>query len=272
MTLTVTILGCGSSTGVPRVGAGWGACDPANPKNRRRRCSIHVARHSAHGETGLLVDTGPDLREQLLDAEINHLDAVLFTHEHADHTHGIDDLRPLVLHRRHKLDIYADALTEAMLWERFGYCFATPPGSNYPPILKAHRLEDAVPVHFDGAGGFIEVRPIRVNHGDIDALGFQFYSGISTLAYIPDVKHIPETSMPLLEKLDVLIIDTLRYALHTSHFSLHESLALIEQVKPRHAVLTNLHADLDYEELSSRIPEGVEVAFDGMKLTLPTAG
>lgn len=272
MTLAVTILGCGSSTGVPRVGAGWGACDPSNPKNRRRRCSIHVARHGANGETGLLVDTGPDLREQLLDAEINHLDAVLYTHEHADHTHGIDDLRSLVLHRRHKLDIYADALTESMLWERFGYCFATPPGSNYPPILAAHRLEDAVPVQFDGAGGLIEVLPIRVNHGDIDALGFRFDGGNGAVAYVPDVKHVPETSIPFLVGLEVLIVDTLRYAPHQSHFSLQESLALIERVTPRRAVLTNLHADLDYEELTFRLPQGIEVAFDGMKIKLPTAG
>lgn len=272
MTLTFTILGCGSSTGVPRVGAGWGACDPANPKNRRRRCSIYVARRGAGGKTGLLVDAGPDLREQLLAADIAHLDAVLFTHEHADHTHGIDDLRALVLHMRHKLNIYADAHTEAMLLTRFGYCFVTPPGSSYPPILSANRLEDAVPVRFDGAGGFIEALPVRVNHGDIDALGFRFHAGDGALAYVPDVKHVPDASIPLLQNLDVLIIDALRYAPHQSHYSLHDALALIERVAPRRAILTDLHADLDYDELTARLPAGVEVAFDGMQITLPAAG
>lgn len=272
MTLTVTILGCGSSTGVPRVGAGWGACDPANPKNRRRRCSIHVARHAPRheggDETGLLVDTGPDLREQLLDADINHLDAVLYTHEHADHTHGIDDLRALVLHMRRRLDIYADKHTQELLFERFGYCFVTPPGSGYPPILSAHLLEDAMPVSFTGAGGVIDVMPIRVNHGDIDSLGFRFAADDQSVAYIPDVKRIPPASLDLLGGLDLLIIDSLRDNVHQSHFCVADALALIGDVQPRRALLTNLHADLDYEDLSARLPEGVAPAFDGLRVRL----
>lgn len=268
MTLTVTILGCGSSTGVPRVGGGWGACDPTNPKNRRRRCSIHVAHRDGGGETGLLVDTGPDLREQLLEADIAHLDAVLYTHEHADHTHGIDDLRALVLHMRRRLDVYADAHTKALLFERFGYCFATPPGSAYPPILVAHLLENAVPVAFDGPGGVIEVVPVRVNHGDIDSLGFRFEAGGSAMAYIPDLKRVPSASVELLRGLDLLIIDALRYMPHQSHFSVDDALAFIEEVCPSQALLTNLHADLDYNDLSARLPEGVAVAYDGLRVTL----
>lgn len=268
MTLTVTILGCGSSTGVPRVGGGWGLCDPANPRNRRRRCSIHVSRQEGAGETGLLVDTGPDLREQLLDAGITHLDAVLYTHEHADHTHGIDDLRALVLHMRRRLDIYADAHTQALLFERFGYCFVTPPGSAYPPILSAHLLEGAVPLAFEGAGGTIDVLPIRVNHGDIDSLGFRFAAEGRALGYVPDVKHVPPASVDSLRGLDLLIIDALRDTPHPSHYCVDDALALIAEVRPRRALLTDLHADLDYDALSARLPDGVAVAHDGLRVSL----
>ncbi|MGV6872480.1 MBL fold metallo-hydrolase [Pseudochelatococcus sp. B33] len=267
MTLAVTILGCGSSAGVPRVGGGWGACDPANPKNRRLRCSIHVARWEGGRETGLLVDTGPDLREQLLAADIAHLDAILYTHEHADHTHGIDDLRALALSMRRRLDVYADAHTQALLFERFGYCFVTPPGSNYPPILSAHLFEDAVPVTFGGAGGAIDVMPVRVNHGDIDGLGFRFEAEGKAAAYVPDVKRIPQASVDLLRGLDLLIIDALRYMPHPSHFSVDDALAFIGEVRPRRAVLTDLHADLDYDELSARLPAGVAAAYDGLRIS-----
>lgn len=270
MTLTVTILGCGSSSGVPRVGAGWGACDPANPRNRRRRCSIHVARHPARHAggraTGLLVDTGPDLREQLLDADIAHLDAVLYTHEHADHTHGIDDLRALVLSMRRRLDVYADAHTRDLLFSRFGYCFVTPPGSGYPPILTAHLLGDAAPVTITGEGGAIDVLPVRVNHGDIDSLGFRFTAADKAMAYVPDVKAVPPASADLLRGLDLLIVDALRDMPHQSHFSVADALALIAEVRPRRALLTDLHADLDYDELSARLPEGVAVAYDGLRI------
>ena len=136
-TLTLRILGCGSSGGVPRVGYGWGACDPHDPKNRRRRCSILVERREGEAGTTLLIDTSPDLREQLLDAGVTRLDAVLFTHAHADHTHGIDDLRPLVIQMRARIPVHADTLTSDLLRARFGYCFKTPPGSAYPPILAA---------------------------------------------------------------------------------------------------------------------------------------
>ncbi len=280
MTFTVTILGCGSSAGVPRVGGAgakardagitgdWGACDPANPKNRRLRCSIHVARRGAEGETGLLVDTGPDLREQLLAADVSHLDAVLYTHEHADHTHGIDDLRAVALGMRRRLDVYADAHTLALLRERFGYCFATPPGSGYPPILAAHLLEHAVPVSFTGAGGAVDVLPVRVNHGDIDSLGFRFEAEDKAFAYMPDVKRVPQAGIDLLRGLDLLIVDALRYTPHPSHFSLDDALALIREVRPRRALLTDLHADLDHEELSARLPDGVEAAYDGLRIGL----
>ena len=174
MTLTFTILGCGSSGGVPRLGAGWGACDPTNPKNRRRRCSLLVERRNGGGgRTRALVDTSPDLREQLLDAEVDWLDGVLLTHEHADQTHGIDDLRALVIHRRRRVDVYLDEPTSRALHARFAYCFMTPPGSSYPPILNEHRIEAGRPVTIAGQGGPVTVLPFLQAHGDIPSLGFR---------------------------------------------------------------------------------------------------
>src|SRR4051812_7323163 len=176
MTLRVKILGCGSSGGVPRVGSGWGACNPSNPRNRRRRCSILVEEVSGAGKTSVLVDTSPDLREQLLDAGVNRLDAVLFTHQHADHTHGIDDLRSLVIAMRRVMPIYADIETKELLFTRFGYCFETPPGGSYPPILQAHVLQEERPFAIDGPGGLLRGVPFLMEHGDINALGFRFGS------------------------------------------------------------------------------------------------
>ncbi len=144
MTLKITILGCGSSGGVPRPALGWGDCDPNNPKNRRRRTSVLVERKDKHGATRILVDTSPDLREQLLDAEVDWVDAVFYTHEHADHTHGIDDLRALFISRRRRIDVYPDEATGTSLNTKFGYCFTAPPGSDYPPILSEHRLTPAL--------------------------------------------------------------------------------------------------------------------------------
>jgi phosphoribosyl 1,2-cyclic phosphate phosphodiesterase len=265
MTLVFTILGCGSSGGVPRVGAGWGACDPNNPKNRRRRCSLLVERRSDAGVTRVLIDTTPDVREQLLDARVTRLDAVLFTHEHADHTHGIDDLRVLAIHQRQRIPVYLDEPTSAILRARFGYCFETPSGSSYPAILDEHRLRPGRPVTIGGAGGPIEALPLLQDHGDISALGFRF----GGLAYSADIKAVPAASMTALAGLDVWIVDALRYTSHPSHFSVDDALAAIERVRPQRAILTNMHVDLDYETLHARLPARVEPAYDGMRITLP---
>jgi phosphoribosyl 1,2-cyclic phosphate phosphodiesterase len=265
MTLRVTILGCGSSAGVPRVGVGWGACDPDNPKNRRRRCSILVERLGPGGTTTVLVDTSPDMREQLLGLDVRRLDAVLLTHDHADHVHGIDDLRPLVIAMRRRMPVYMDGSTRGGVMTRFGYCFTTPPGSDYPPILDEHGLEAGTDVTIEGPGGPVTGRPFRMIHGGTEALGFRF----GNLAYAPDVSRMPEESLADLRDLDVLVIDALRYTPHPSHFSLSEALALIEAVRPRRAILTNLHTDLDYETLRREVPAGVEPAFDGLQIELP---
>jgi phosphoribosyl 1,2-cyclic phosphate phosphodiesterase len=267
MTLRFTILGCGSSAGVPRIGAGWGACDPNNPKNRRRRCSLLVERHGANGVTRALVDTSPDLREQLLDAGTDHLDAVLFTHEHADHTHGIDDLRALAIHQRQRIDVHTDTPTSASLRQRFGYCFETPAGSSYPPILREHRMEAGQTVEITGAGGALAALPLAQSHGDIPSLGFRFGS----LAYSCDLNGLPDGTVAALAGLDVWIVDALRRTPHPSHWSLPETLQWIARVKPRRAILTNMHVDLDYVTLRAELPAGVEPAYDGMQIELPTA-
>ncbi len=266
MSLTITILGCGSSSGVPRVGQGWGECDPLNPRNRRRRCSILVERRGPQGITSVLVDTSPDLREQLLDAEVSHLDAVLFTHAHADHTHGIDDLRPLFLMNGKRIDAYGDRDTLDALKKRFGYCFETPQGSSYPPILRAHMFQHGEPIAIEGAGGVIQTMPFLQHHGDIDSFGFRF----DGVAYSSDVNGAPEDSLLLLEGLDVWIIDALRFRPHPSHFCVQDALDHIARMKPRRSVLTNLHTDLDYETLRQMLPKDIKPAYDGMKIEVPS--
>ncbi len=262
MSLRFTILGCGSSGGVPRVAQGWGACDPGEPKNLRRRCSALVERVGAGGKTIVLVDLSPDLRWQLIDAEVARLDAVLLTHPHADHTHGIDDLRPLTIASRRMIDIHMDAPTSREVTSKFGYVFATPEGSSYPPIAREHRLHAGEGVEVTGPGGAISAMPFDLEHGDITALGFRF----GGLAYTPDLNRVPDAAWRHLEGLDVWVIDALRYARHPSHLSLDEALALIERMAPKRAVLTNLHTDLDYATLTRRLPHRVTAAYDGMRI------
>lgn len=262
MSLRFTILGCGSSGGVPRVASGWGACDPAEPKNRRRRCSLMVERLSDTGgePTRVLVDTGPDLRDQLLSAGVDRLDGVLYTHEHADHTHGVDDLRPLAIQARRRVDIWCDARMSRFLNERFGYVLETPPGSDYPPILTEHRLTAGEATLVDGPAGPIGAVGFELDHGREPALGFRF----GDVAYTPDVNGVPAQAEALLADLDVWIIDALRDTPHPSHFTVSEALGWIERMRPRRAILTNLHTDLDYAALKARMPPEIDVAFDGM--------
>jgi phosphoribosyl 1,2-cyclic phosphate phosphodiesterase len=260
MSLIVTILGCGSSGGVPRIGSMWGKCDPANPKNRRLRCSILVERRSRRGATRVLVDTSPDLREQLLAARAQTLDGVVFTHDHADHTHGIDDLRTVAYGMNRRIDCYFDAPTRASVVSRFAYCFETPAASAYPPILVARDAEPGTLLAIEGPGGAIEVLPILQVHGDIPSLGFRF----GGLAYSPDISDIPDGSVAHFENLEVWIVDALRHAPHPSHFHLKRALEWIGRLKPKRAILTHMTADLDYEALRRELPAHVEPAYDGM--------
>jgi phosphoribosyl 1,2-cyclic phosphate phosphodiesterase len=262
MSLTLTILGCGSSAGVPRPALGWGACDPTNPKNRRRRCSLMVERTGGQGTTRIVIDTAPDLREQLIDANVDHIDAVFLTHEHADQTHGIDDLRSVVLHQRRRIPVYLNQSTAKDVVQRFAYCFVSPPGSDYPPILTEQAIEGGESRAIEGKGGTVTLSAFNVQHGSIPALGYR----IGNAAYTPDLHDIPRESWPALENLDLWIVDGLRYAGHPSHFSVSDALAWIERFKPKRAVITNMHSDLDYEVLRKSLPEGVIPAYDGMKL------
>jgi phosphoribosyl 1,2-cyclic phosphate phosphodiesterase len=268
MTLTLTILGCGSSAGVPRPALGWGHCDPNNPKNRRRRCSLLAERKSGEGVTRVVIDTSPDLREQLIDAAVDHIDAVFLTHEHADQTHGIDDLRSVVLHQRKRIPTYFNQSTAKDIMARFSYCFISPEGSDYPPILTRHSIEAGERQEILGKGGAITLTAFNLQHGHIPALGYR----IGNAAYTPDLSDIPAESWPALQGLDLWIVDGLRYAPHPSHFSVDDALSWIARFKPRRAVLTNMHSDLDYEVLRRSLPEGVVPGYDGMRLTLDRAG
>ncbi len=259
--LTLTILGCGSSGGVPRLGGHWGDCDPANPKNTRRRCSLLVERQDDSGITRVLIDTSPDLRAQLLDAGIGELDAVVYTHSHADHMHGIDDLRMIVFNTGKRLPVWADGATQEALLSRFGYAFVQPEGSSYPPILDLHTIDGDVTI--DGAGGPVILSPVEVTHGSIHALGFK----INNVVYLPDVSDIPESAWPALQDLDCWIVDALRRRPHPTHAHLERTLGWIERAAPGRAVLTNMHVDLDYETVRRETPPHVTPAYDGMTLT-----
>ena len=265
MALRVTVLGSGTSSGVPRIGNDWGPCDPRNPKNRRRRASLLVSRRDADrpevGVTRVLVDTGPDLREQMLDAEVDWVDAVAYTHAHADHIHGIDDLRSFVLNRRRKVDAYMDAATSERMHAAFDYCFVTPPGSYYPPIVTEHRLIAGEPVTVTGAGGPISFRPYTQAHGDIHSLGFRF----GNVGYSSDISALRDESLAAMSGLDVLIVDALRWTPHGSHFHVDMALQVIEKLRAKRAILTHMHIDLDYKVLSAYLPDNVEPAYDGME-------
>ncbi|BAT60468.1 putative hydrolase [Variibacter gotjawalensis] len=260
-----TILGCGSSPGTPRPTGDWGNCDPTNPKNRRLRAAALVQRISDAGTTTVVIDTGPDFREQMIRASVSHIDAVVYTHPHADHIHGIDDLRSYVFAQRRRIDIHADAATMVRLHDGFGYCFETPSGSSYPPILTPIVIDPAEPVVITGAGGEIALRPLVQVHGDIHSLGFR----IGQLAYCSDVSDFPDVTVPLLADLDVLIIDALQYRTHPSHLSLGQALAWIERLAPRRALLTHMHIPLDYATVMTETPDHIEPAFDGLVIDAP---
>lgn len=255
-----TILGCGSSGGVPRLGGHWGDCDPNEPRNSRTRCSLLIERTGPDGTTRVLIDTSPDLRQQLLRADVGTLDAVVYTHSHADHVHGLDDLRQIVFNIRARLPVWADGNTQNDLLSRFGYAFVQPQGSPYPPILEMHTIDGDVTI--DGPGGPVTLTPFEVNHGAIDALGFR----IGDVAYLPDVAEMTPAAWDALTDLDCLIIDALRRTPHPTHFNLDQALAAIEQLSPKRAVLTNMHIDLDYATVAAETPDHIVPAFDGMTI------
>jgi phosphoribosyl 1,2-cyclic phosphate phosphodiesterase len=258
--LSFRILGCGSSGGVPRLGNLWGACDPSEPRNLRTRCSMLIERQGPAGSTRVLIDSSPDLRQQLLDAGVGTLDAVVYTHHHADHVHGLDDLRMVVFNRGARLPVWADGATQDALLSRFGYAFAQPQGSSYPAILDLNTING--PLEIGGAGGPVRLIPFEVRHGSIDALGFR----VGDLAYLPDVSAMTEAAWAAVQGLDCWVLDALRRTPHPTHSHLAQSLEWIARARPRRAVLTNMHIDLDYATLQAETPANVTPAHDGMTL------
>ena len=256
--LRLTILGCGSSGGVPRLGGLWGDCDPENPRNRRTRCSLLVERIDDGGTTRVLIDTSPDMRAQLLQAGIGTLDAVVFTHDHADHTNGVDDLRQIVFNTRKRVPVWAEGSTQDSLIARFGYAFVQPVDSPYPPILEMRTINGDITV--GGDGGDIVLSPFKVDHGAIDSLGFR----VNDMAYLPDVVAIYDDSRPALEGLDLWIVDALRRTPHPTHAHLELALEWIAVFKPKRAILTNMHIDMDYATVEAETPDHITPAYDGM--------
>jgi len=248
--MKVTILGCGTSGGVPRIGNEWGNCDPNEPKNRRRRCSILVENEG----TQVLIDTSPDIREQLLDAGVTDLDAVVWTHEHADQCHGIDELRVLTIRNRRVMDVWGDDATLSVLKYRFDYCFHQLKGSPYPAILKDHLITGPFSI------GNIDFIPFEQDHGAIHSLGFR----MGKIGYSNDLVNLDDHGFEILEGVDTWIVDAMRYKPHPTHVNLETALEWIERLKPRRAILTNMHVDLDYQTLIRDLPDGVEPAYDGM--------
>jgi phosphoribosyl 1,2-cyclic phosphate phosphodiesterase len=260
--LEITLLGSGSSGGVPRADGEWGACDPADPRNRRSRCSLLVRRlgEGAEQETTVLVDTSPDLRTQTAEAGVKRLDAVLLTHDHADQTHGIDDIRAFFIRQRARIPTYADPATTASMMRRFGYVFEGQGG--YPGIADLQPL----PPHgaawtLDGPSGAIPVTTFDQDHGEVRSVGYRF----GGVAYSSDVVDLDDAAFEALADLDVWIVDALRWRPHPTHAHVERTLDWIARARPRRAILTNMHIDLDFEDLKSKLPAGVEPGHDGLR-------
>lgn len=271
MGLRAIILGCGSSGGVPRIGGDWGVCDPKEPKNARTRSSILIQKWEGDGGpdskecTNILVDTSPDLRVQLLREGIRHLDAVFYTHDHADQSHGIDDLRAIAYRMRAQIPTYMDAHTKAHVFDRFNYCFEMPEGRVHPAILALQDLiSDGSRTTIKGPGGSVSIETIKVSHGPTPSLGF-LVDG--KLAYSPDVWGISDDVLSRLNNIDVWIVDSLRYSQHPTHAHADKTLSWLAKAKVKSAVLTNLHIDMDYATLREELPPVIQPAYDGMKVT-----
>jgi len=256
--IEITLLGTGSSGGVPRGDGNWGACNPADPRNRRSRCSMLARRVRSEGTTSVLIDTSPDLREQALANQITHVDAVLYTHDHADQTHGIDDLRVFVLRHKRLIPAWMDEPTEAALKRRFDYIFETREG--YPALLDPRRIpEHGEHWSVDGAGGSIPVVTFDQAHGSIRSVGYR----LGSVAYSSDVSDLDDTAMEAIRGSRLWIVDALRWMPHPTHAHVDKALEWIATSGVERAVLTNLHIDLDYKTLSSAVPDNVEVGYDG---------
>ncbi len=263
--LKCTLLGTGSSGGVPRIGNEWGACDPNEPRNRRTRCSalIELFSGAAGAPTRVLIDTSPDMRAQLLTADVGRIDAVVYTHHHADQVGGIDDLRVLAIRQRARIPVYFDEVTAGLLKERAAYCFEGTGG--YPSILDPQPfIVPGQAFHISGPAGTIPFMPLAQTHGLIASLGFR----IGSLAYCNDVNILPQTTLQALKGVEVFIVDALRYTPHPSHATVDEAIAWSRDIGAGRTILTNMHVDLDYQTLKTSLPETVEPGYDGLSVEL----
>lgn len=253
--MRVTILGCGGAGGVPTLGYGWGDCDPANPRNRRRRPSILIEQAG----TTVLVDTSPDLREQLLETPVRRLDAVLYTHDHADHTHGIDDLREINRAMRGPIEVFAGSEAMLSIRNRFGYAFAPFEPDKYPiyrPWLLGREIDG--PFGING----LKVIPFEQDHGYGATLGYR----VGPVAYSTDVVRMPEEAFAALAGVSLWVVDCFTDREHLTHSHIDKTLGWIDRVRPQKAVLTHMGSRLDYDRLRASLPAGVEPAYDGMVL------
>jgi len=274
MGLQAIILGCGSSGGVPRVGGDWGVCDPDEPKNARTRSSLLIQKWEGDTEvapdpkacTNVLIDTAPDLRVQLLREDIRHLDAVFYTHDHADQSHGMDDLRAIAYRMRSQIPTFMDANTKGDLLTRFSYCFETPEGRLHPPILALQDLlSDGTSSRIEGPGGAVTLESLEISHGPTPALCFIIDGKI---AYSPDVWDISDSVIKRLKGLNYWIVDALRYTTHPSHAHADKTLSWLARTQVQSAILTNLHIDMDYATLCEELPPVATAAYDGMRITV----
>lgn len=260
--LRLTILGCGSSPGGPRITGDWGAGDPANPRNRRRRSSALIQRISASGTTTVVLDCGPDFRDQMLSADVRRIDGVVITHPHADHIHGLDDLRGYFLENRHRIRLYADEASFERIFDAFRYCFETPEGSSYAPIAKHVPIVAGRAFTVEGPGGPLRLTSFEQVHGSILSLGFR----IGPLAYCSDVSDFPPAAVQMISGAEHIIIDALQYRRHPSHLSLDQALEWIETLGVPQATLTHMHTPLDYETLCRDLPAHVRPGYDGLTI------
>ncbi|MBX9815894.1 MAG: MBL fold metallo-hydrolase [Proteobacteria bacterium SG_bin5] len=254
--MKLRILGSGTSSGVPRIGNDWGDCDPNEPRNRRTRVSILVETASAR----VLVDTGPDMREQLLAAGVDRVDAVIWTHDHADHCHGIDDLRQLFHARGRPVRGFARPATIATLAERFGYVFAG--RGEYPPSATIEPLPDRLVI------GDLSIGAVDQPHGSIFSAGLRFDHDGKSIGYATDFHELTDAMGALYTGLDLWVVDALRRRPHPSHPHLARTLGWIARLAPRHAVLTHLDQSMDYATLAAELPGGVEPGYDGLEVVL----
>jgi len=263
-----TLLGSGSSGGVPRADGEWGACDPAEPRNRRSRCSLLVQQWRGpagdpQAATTFVIDTSPDLRTQALAVGLRRLDAVVFSHDHADQAHGIDDVRAFALIQRRRIPTFLDGLTRQTLTRRFSYCFAGEGG--YPAILDAQPdIVPGVPFDVHGPGGPVTTLPILQDHGGTHSIGFR----IGAFAYSNDVVELDAAAFDALAGVSVWVVDALRDKPHPTHAHLAKALAWIDRIGPARAILTNMHIDLDYGRLHRELPPPTEPGYDGLVIEM----